>query len=260
MTNEQLAGFIQQGGNDELLPILWDKVRHLIYKKCGKYWQFYSKELTLHGYSFDDFYQEGYNALLLAVKAFKSERGYRFTTYLNYSLKHVIRRLLSGSGDVLNCAGTCSLEQPLGDGTDGESLLVEEIVPDESAAAGFEEIERLEEYNALYQAVEQLPNVKREIIVERYFLNMTFGEIGKRHNFSAAYARQLHSDAIDLLRYGKEGEPLRKIYYENGEALPKPLKRVDKPRVIRHKGLAAFRRSGTSEIEDYVVWLLSHSK
>lgn len=77
MTNEQLAGFIQQGGNDELIPILWDKTRALIIKKCEKIWQFYSDKLERFGYSFEDLQQESYNALLFAVRAFKSERQYK---------------------------------------------------------------------------------------------------------------------------------------------------------------------------------------
>ena len=36
MTNEQLAGFIQSGGNDELIPILWERIRKLMYMKSDK--------------------------------------------------------------------------------------------------------------------------------------------------------------------------------------------------------------------------------
>lgn len=77
MTNEQLAQFIQQGGNDELLPLLWDNTRLIIYKKCGQIWRFYSEKLTLHGYSLDDLEQEGYNALVCAVGQLKIEKGYK---------------------------------------------------------------------------------------------------------------------------------------------------------------------------------------
>lgn len=36
MTNEQLAAFIKQGGNDELIPILWERIRKLMYMKSDK--------------------------------------------------------------------------------------------------------------------------------------------------------------------------------------------------------------------------------
>ncbi len=74
MTNEQLTELIQQGGNDELLPLLWDKTRILIYKKCAGYWRFYSETPERHGYSLDDLRQESYNVLIFAVKGFKSNR------------------------------------------------------------------------------------------------------------------------------------------------------------------------------------------
>lgn len=74
MTNEALAELIQQGGNDELLPLLWDKTRALIIKKCGKIWQFYSDKLERFGYSFEDLQQESYNALIFAIEQYKSEK------------------------------------------------------------------------------------------------------------------------------------------------------------------------------------------
>ena len=36
MTNEQLAGFIQSGVNDELIPILWERIRKLMHMKSDK--------------------------------------------------------------------------------------------------------------------------------------------------------------------------------------------------------------------------------
>ena len=122
MTNERLAELIREGGNDELLPLLWDKTQFLIYQKCGQLWRLYSEKLERFGYSLDDLRQESYNALLFAVKGFKSEKGYKFTTYLNYGLKRVIRGLLSGDADVLNQPGTQSLEQPLSESSEGDSL------------------------------------------------------------------------------------------------------------------------------------------
>ncbi len=135
MTNEQLAEFIHMGGNDELLPLLWDKTRDLIYMKCGQYWAFYSAKLERHGYTLDDFKLEGYNALLFAVKGFDSAKEYKFNSYLDYSLKRVIRGLLRGKSDALNQSGTMSLDQPISEGKDGGELLLGDTIEDESAAA-----------------------------------------------------------------------------------------------------------------------------
>ena len=82
MINERLVELIQEGGNDELFPLLWDNVRLLIFKKCGQLWKYYSGKLSLYGYHFDDLYQESYNALIFAVKQYKSEKGYKLVYLL----------------------------------------------------------------------------------------------------------------------------------------------------------------------------------
>lgn len=212
MTNEQLAELIQEGGNDELLPPLWEKTRALIYMKCSQYWGFYSAKLERFGYSLDDLRQEGYNALIFAVKGFKSEKGYKFTTYLTYALKRVIREMLSGSSDVMNRVETRSLEQPLGEGKDGEPLLVGDITPDERAAVVYDQIERLDEYNVLYEAIDTLPDIERRVIIEYYFKGFSFAKIGELHGFTRMRATQAHKRALWLLRRGKTGRVLCEVY------------------------------------------------
>lgn len=212
MTNERLAELIREGGNDELLPLLWDKTQLLIYQKCGQLWRLYSEKLERFGYSLDDLRQESYNALLFAVKGFKSEKGYKFTTYLNYGLKRVIRGLLSGDADVLNQPGTQSLEQPLSESSEGDTLLVGDVVPDEQAAAVYEDIERLDEYNILYEAIDSLPDVERRVIIEYYFKGFSFAKIGRLHGFTRMRATQAHKRAIWLLRRGRTGRALYEVY------------------------------------------------
>lgn len=200
MTSEKLAELIQEGGNDELLPLLWEKTRILIYKKCSQYWGFYSAKLERFGYSLDDLRQEGYNALIFAVRSYKSDREYKFTTYLNYALKNVIRGMLSGSSDALNRLDTQSLEQPLDENSDGESLLVGDVVPDEHAAAVYEEIERIDGYTALYEAIDALLPDLREVVREHYFEGLTFKQIGEQFGISLDRAYQLHNKALRELR------------------------------------------------------------
>lgn len=242
MTNEQLVKFIQQGGNNELLPLLWDRTRLLIYKKCGQLWQIYSEKLERFGYSFDDLQQEGYNALIFAVNQFKSEKEYKFTTYLNYALKRVIRGLLSGGTDVLNQPGTQSLEQPLAEDMNSGVLYVADTIADKHSAAAFEEIERLDEYKALYEAIDSLPPDQRVTIYEYYFKGFTRKRIAEIHGYTEPDVRRTLHKALYSLRTGETGERLWGIYGEDYGTYS-----------IRHKGLAAFKRSGTSEIEDYVL-------
>lgn len=200
MESEQLAELIQQGGNDELLTLLWEKTRALIYMKCSQYWGFYSAKLERFGYSLDDLRQESYNALIFAVKQYKSDKEYKLITYLNYALKNVIRGLLKGENDALNRLDTQSLEQPLGESSDGDPLLVGDTVLDERAAAVFEEIERRNGYTVLYEAIDCLPPDLREVIREHYFEGLTFKQIGERLGLSRDQARQLHNKALKELR------------------------------------------------------------
>lgn len=251
MTNERLAELIQEGGNDELLPLLWDKTRLLIFKKCTQLWHFYSERLTLHGYSLDDLKQEGYNVLLFAVKQFKSDKEYKFSTYLNYALKHVVRGL-TGGADALSRSETQSLEQPLGDNPEGDALLVGDVVPDERAAAVYEDIDRLDEYNVLYEAIDSLPDIERDVIIEHYFKGFTFAKISRLHGFTRSRAEQAHKRAIWLLRRGQTGRKLFDLYGSGCKCSFDGSIRVPK-----HKSVQAFKRSHTSEVEDYVLWLLS---
>ncbi len=239
MTNEQLAELIREGGNDELLPLLWDKTKALIFKKCGTIWRFYSEKLTRCGCTLDDLRQEAYSALLLAVKGYKAEKEYKFTTYLSYALKSIVRGLLSGS-DVLNRASTESLSQPIGEDKDGEPLTVGDIVPDENAAAEFENIERLDEYKALYEAIDDLPPDLKDVIQAYYFEGLTYRQLGERYGYDPEHARRLNITALKTLR---KNSKLQRLYREE----------YGFHNTVRHKGLSAFLSSGTSEIEDYVM-------
>lgn len=65
---------------------------------------------------------------MYAVEQFDKDKPYKFTTYLNYALKHVVRRLLNNK-DVLSQAGTMQFDQPIGEDKDGGELLLSDIVP-----------------------------------------------------------------------------------------------------------------------------------
>lgn len=98
MTNEQLAEFIQQGGNDELLPLLWEKTHKLVYMHCSRLYNGNIERFKRHGIDEWDLKQSAYEGFLAAVKAYNPEKGYKFNTYLLYHLKNVVRGLIGVSG------------------------------------------------------------------------------------------------------------------------------------------------------------------
>lgn len=93
-----------------------------------------------------------------------------------------------------------------------EPLLIGDIIPDESAAAVFEMIERLDEYRPLYNAIDSLTEIGRFVILEYYFKGLTYKQIGERHGLSAERVRQLHNEAIRTLQHGEQSAKLRSIY------------------------------------------------
>lgn len=94
MTNEQLAEFIKQGGADDLKPALWDRVKHLMFKLAGQYYSSYEERFTSCGAELADFRQECYPAFIKALEAYSPEKGYAFTSYLEYHIRNAGAELL----------------------------------------------------------------------------------------------------------------------------------------------------------------------
>ena len=134
MTNEALAELIQQGDNDELLPVLWEKTAKLLYKMSAQTYILYKAALKQHGILPEDLNQECYTVLLGAVKAYDSNKGYMLSTYFGYQFKQVLRKLLNGA-DVLDRIDTKSFDAPMTDEEDAPTR--GDITPDPESGAGF---------------------------------------------------------------------------------------------------------------------------
>ena len=245
MTNEALAELIQQGENDELLPILWEMVQRVLFAKAERYYSAYSEPLRRYGYDVQDVRQECYSAMLAAIKWYKPDKGYKFTTYLNYALKHTIRGLYSGKNDALNQAATMSLEQPIGEGSDGDELTVADTVADDTAAQTFEQIELCDYFKPLYEALETLTEKQRNVIQMLYFDGLSVKETASQLDMLYQGVRSLEGAALRTLRSGVLGRKLRDTYgadygYYDG------LRRTE----AYHKSYAAFLTSHSSEVED----------
>lgn len=106
MTNEQLAIFVGQGGNDELIPLLWENVRKLLYMRADRYYRAYKDDCSAYGITSWDLRQAAYTAFLNAIPAYKRkseeqpDKEYKFTSFLKYPFKNAIRNLLTK--DILN--------------------------------------------------------------------------------------------------------------------------------------------------------------
>jgi RNA polymerase sigma-B factor len=77
-----------------------------------------------------------------------------------------------------------------------------EIYPCENDPA----ITRLEKYDDLLQALDQLSNLQREVIELVYYEELTFPEAAKRMGISESYAFQVRHEAAEQLRFLLESE------------------------------------------------------
>ncbi len=214
MTNEALAELIQQGDNDELLPVLWEKTAKLLYKMSAQKYALHKEALKRHGIEPEDLNQECYTVLLGAVKAYDSNKGYMLSTYFGYQFKQVLRKLLNGA-DVLDRIDTKSFDDPMTDEEDAPTR--GDITPDPESGAGFERVDMSDYYTPLHKALDSLAPADREIIDLRFFslpgAVMSYTDMGEHlGGISLEWARQRLNNALNKLRRGRMGVWLRKIY------------------------------------------------
>lgn len=220
MTNEQLATFIQEGENDELTPLLWEKVRKFVYQQAGRYYEAHTVACSRRGVELWDLKQAGYLAFLEAVKGFKADSGYKFLSFIHYPLQTAFQDVLgtrtqSGKEEPLNnCA---SLDKPVKE-EDGETTLGDLQADEEST----DFIDRLESEmcsEIIRREVEALPDQLEEVIELFYFKGLTLAEIGERLGVSGERVRQIRIKAERKLR---ASNILRKLYNEHYQQRYRP--------------------------------------
>lgn len=221
MTNEQLVLRIQQGDGDnkELMAELWEKTYRLLYMLCSKIYQHYEQRLKQHGVEKADLQQQAYFALLDAVKAFKPEKGFLFSSYLKYHLKRAVDNLLCSwrrESDPLNRVATKRLGEPVTE-TDNDTELGE-IIPDPFSTAPFEEIEQRDVARVVHEAVNELPELQRNVIQLYYFENKTYETVTSELKINRDRARLAEEKALRNLRKSELLEDLRTVTYRGRSA------------------------------------------
>lgn len=205
MTNEQIASFIQEGGADDLKPVLWERVKHLMFKICGQYFGRYSERFTACGAELADLRQEMYPAFLKAVESFKPAENLAFTSYLNFHIVNACRELLGiRSGDNTKPLDNCtSLDIPLNT-EDGSDITLAGLIEDETALQAYENalngIEDEQTRKVLAAALDHLEKPLRDVIVLYYFEGLTQETIAKQAGVSGERIRQRKAKALQKLR------------------------------------------------------------
>lgn len=220
MTNERIAELIAEGGNDELTPLLWERMRRF-YRLCSdKYAAIYADRCTRYGVTAEDLFQECYFAMLDSVKYYGSRKpeqaAFKFISFCGLPFKNHAGKLIGlrkRSLDALESCTTLSLDEEI-PGSDGEPETTRaELVPDPGSAKPFEEIERAE-YNAeIRKAVEALPLTESESAAVHYFYfeGKTLGEIAEIQGISQEAARAHYNSAKRKLRKSRKLRLLSRV-------------------------------------------------
>ncbi len=243
MTNEQLAGFIKQGGNDELIPILWENVRKLLYAFSDRYYRAYSDDLTQCGITAWDIKQQAYSAFLKAIEGYDDSKGFKFTSYLKYPFKNAVRALCK-QNDLLNKCEE-SLNAPVkSDMSDDKASELADFVADERALDFVEQIERADEIELIktvvHKAIDKLPGREPEIVREYYLAGKTYADIAADKGISHERVRQISGSALRHLRGNNDIKRLgRSLGYCSHAAY--------------HNTVSGFARTGITNVERIAI-------
>ena len=184
LTNEQLADFIKQGGNDELIPVLWERVKKLLYLLAGRYYRLNTEYCTRCGTELSDLKQAAYTAYIKSLRTYNADSGSKFSTYLKYPYKAEIKALFSRT-EPLNSSS--SLNAPAFD-NEGAAVEAGELIPNEAAYNELEAVEERSEQEyikrTLSESIERLEPRERQVIRLHYYCNLTLTETAKRLKIS----------------------------------------------------------------------------
>lgn len=212
MTNEQLASFIQQGGNDELIPILWENVRKLLYMKSESLYRQHKESCDRRGVEVWDIKQVSYTAFLEAIKAYKTDSGYKFTSFLEYPFKNAVNELLglrtsrTTNEPLNNCT---SLDKPIDESSDGDIISLLDTIADNTSLDFIDNMETNAVCDTVRAVVDTLPEPYKCVITAYFFEGITLTGIGKRMGISCNSVGQLKYKALRILSGNKL---LRELY------------------------------------------------
>jgi len=152
---------------------------------------------------------EGDMAILKAIRAFKREKGFKFSTLAFTSVKYAILRVIKGEKTLMRNRKTVSLDKALfGDDklSDYVADTREAVLPNQELSQGI---------NDLLSCLSQR---EKEIITRRFGINVpsreTLDEIGKSMKLTRERIRQIEKLALEKLQSNPNARMLREGYLE----------------------------------------------
>ena len=232
MSNEELAIKIKSGDNG-YMPQLWEQVRRFIALKAIRLWNSLENK---RGLEIDDLIQQGYFAVLSAVKYYDPEKDFKFTTYLNNTLKTAYRDIFK-----INPVNiSLSFNEPMGE---DDSMTLLDVISDEVADETGdidESIYNRDLRNALDKALTVATNEQRRSIELYFYFGYSQAEIaGHEGKTKNNISSRIH-EGLCLIYQSRYKNMLRK-YLPDG-----------KPDEYRGTGFSAWKYAGSVE-EKFII-------
>lgn len=207
MTNEELA--IQaKAGDKGAITQLWSQTRGIVFLKLARYYNRNPERFARCGVTMDDLEQEGFFAVQEAVEAFNPDKGWKFTSWLNYPLQNRVNAILGiKNGYIKRIAlNECySLDEPISQESDDMTL--GDSVEDQTALEAFQGVEDRTYNSQLHDTLEVclsfLEKPMERAVRGQYYENKSLKELGQEMGVSYQYARNLRNNGIRKLRFGK---------------------------------------------------------
>ena len=214
-TNEFLAVRIQSGEN-KYIPELWDAIKRLVHVAAYKYYVLNEKACRRAMADVEDLFQYGFLAMASAVKDFKQESGYKFTTFLYRHLLnqfHAATDTRTEAGRSRAAVPVLSLDAPLSQDTEDT---LGEFLPDNRAVESFDRVldsVYSEKVNKdIEPALLRLPEDEYRVITLCFYDGLSFTEVAEKMGIENYKAHSLFSKALRKLRKAEEIKAYKEEY------------------------------------------------
>jgi len=244
MTNELLAELIGRGDNDELLPLLWEKMRKYYTALSEKYARDNAARCVQCGITHEDIKQECYFAMLDSIRYYNNRKQEQaallFITFCDKPFRTHAAGLIGirteqQRNEPLNTL-PLSLDESIEDDEGETNTTRGELIADSRAEKAFEDLEQAD-YNRcarriIAAALSDSP-LQYEVIKRYYYYGDTMRGIANGLNLSLEDVRREKEKAMRKLRRCRELSRLREI------------------NAYKHIGLENFRHNGS--IEEQII-------
>lgn len=213
MTNEELA-LKAKSGDQAAVAQLWEQVKNLVFRYIARSYNQRTEQFTKSGVTMDDLMQEGFLAILDAVRAFNPDKGWKFTAWINYPLQNHLNAILgirNGRIKTHPLNECISLDAPAS--MEDENYTIGDSIEDESAKEMFETVEdkvfNKQLHDTLELCLSEIDSRQERVIREIFYNNKALKEISVEMNISYECVGQLKYGGFRKLRICPHSKQLK---------------------------------------------------